>query len=449
MNVLIVDPSRTVTYMLSTLFAKHGFEPRVAKLGREALEILGRWPVDLLCFAYELDDMNGIELFVAARAHKLLHQQPGLMFTSSHDKHLIDQALDAGVTECFQKRYPEQLEQFVENFSASNRQLFEGCVLLVEDSPINALYCRHLLENLGLEVDVSGSAEEAIKLFAGKHYDMVVTDYVLLGMETGFSVIRAVRESAGKKSLTPVLAMSSFDNKARKVEVLRNGANDFITKPVLAEELEVRVSNLLKMHRMMRRLESQHEAMKTLAMHDPLTSLCNRYQLNEVMPSLIADAHAHARPLALMVLDIDHFKQINDTLGHKAGDLVLEQFAQTLQGLCRSDDLVARIGGEEFVAVLPGVGLADAVSRAEKVRVRIMAHIHGGIQVTVSIGVAALAGGEGYDELFHRADGAMYRAKLAGRNCVEMATWGGAEDEKPAQPALSAFKRRRHAQVVR
>jgi two-component system cell cycle response regulator len=271
----------------------------------------------------------------------------------------------------------------------------------------------------------------------------------LLGMETGFSVIRAVRESAGKKSLTPVLAMSSFDNKARKVEVLRNGANDFITKPVLAEELEARVSNLLKMHRMMRRLESQHEAMKTLAMHDPLTALCNRYHLEEVMPGLIADAHESARVLSLMVLDIDHFKQINDTLGHKAGDLVLEQFAQTLQGLCRSDDLVARIGGEEFVAVLPGVGLADAVSRAEKVRVRIMAHIHGGIQVTVSIGVAALAGGEGYDELFQRADDAMYRAKLAGRNCVEMAAWGGAEDEKPAQPASSAFKRRRHAQVVR
>lgn len=419
MNVLIVDPSRTVTGTLSTLFAKHGFEPRVAKLGAEALEILGHEAVDLLCFAYELGDMDGIGLFTTAKARKLLHDQPGLMFTASTDKQLIKRALDAGVTECFQKRHPEQLEQFVENFAASNRRRFHGCALLVEDS-MTALYYRQVLEQLGLKVEVCASAEEAIKRFAARHYDLVVTDYMLSGIGTGFSVIRAVRETSGKKSQTPILAISSFDNNARKVEMLRIGANDFVAKPVLAEELEVRVGNLLTMHKMLHRLESQHETMKNLAMRDPLTSLCNRYHLNEVMPGLIADAHADASPLSLMVLDIDHFKLINDARGHKAGDQALEQIAHTLQGLFRSDDLVARVGGEEFVAVLPGVGLADAVTRAETVRTRIEALMPDGIKTTVSIGVAALASGEGYDELFQRADNVLYRAKLAGRNRVEV-----------------------------
>ena len=421
MNVLIVDSSRTVTNTLSTMFAKHGFEPSVAKLGHEALEIMERGQVDLLCFAHELGDMDGIELFVTAKSRKLLHNQPGVIFTSSLNKKLVSRALDAGVTECFQKRHPEQLEQFIENFAASNRLRLNGCVLLVEDSASAVMYYRQILENIGLKVDVSGNAEEAIEHFAARHYDLVVTDYVLSGVGTGFSVIRAVRDTPGRKSQTPILAISSFGNTARKVEVLRNGANDFVAKPVVAEELEVRVSNLLKMQKMMHRLESQHEAMKNLAMRDPLTSLCNRYHLNEVMPGLIADAYDDARPLSMMVLDIDHFKQINDARGHKAGDQVLEQVAQTLQGLCRSDDLVARVGGEEFVVVLPGVRLDDAAIRAETARARIDALMPCDIKATISIGVAALASGEGYDELFQRADSAMYRAKQAGRNRVVVA----------------------------
>lgn len=420
MNVLIVDPSRTVSYTLSTLFAKHGFEPRVAKLGHEALEALEQGSVDLLCFAYELGDMDGIEMFVTAKARKLLHHQPSLMFTSSLHRRVVNRALEAGVTECFQKRHLERLEQFIKNFAASNRQRFNASVLLVEDSTATAMYYCKILEQLGLKIDVSASAEEAVERFAAGHYDLVVTDYVLSGVETGLSVIRAVRETRGRKSLTPILAISSFNDIARKVELLRNGANDFVAKPVVAEELEVRISNLLKMQKMMRQLESQHESMKNLAMRDPLTALCNRYHLNEVMPGLIVEAHDEVRPLSLMVLDLDHFKLINDSRGHQMGDQVLEQVARTLQGLCRSEDLVARVGGEEFVAVLPGVALADAARRAEMARAQVEALMPGGIKTTISIGVATLASGEGYDELFQRADGAMYRAKLAGRNRVEM-----------------------------
>jgi len=430
MKALIVDSSSTVAYTLSSLFGKFGIDASVAKSGHEALSLLENSTVDILCFAYELGDMNGIEFFVEAKARKLLHHQPGLMFTSTRNRSVTSRAIEAGVTECISKCNLTRLEQFVGMFAASSRNRISGRVLLVEDSDMTALYCRQILERLGLHVDICLSAEDAIERFADHNYDLVVTDYFLAGMGTGFTVIRAVRDTAGEKSSTPILVISAFDDMVRKVEILRNGANDFVAKPVVAEELEVRVCNLLNMRRLMNRLESQHEAMKDLAMRDQLTSLYNRHYLHEEVPGLITDAHEGGLPLSLMVADIDHFKLINDVHGHKAGDLVIEQVAKALQGICRRDDLVARVGGEEFVAVLPGVALEDALIRAEVIRTRIAALKPGGIPITVSIGIAALVEDETYDDLFRRADSAMYRAKVAGRDRVEVVESGLRQDEE-------------------
>lgn len=421
MNILIVEPSRTVAYTLSTLFGKYGFEARVARCGQEALEMLKDSAADLLCFAFELGDMDGIEFFVSAKSQKLVQHQPGLMFASTQHKTVLNRALVAGVTECFAKRNLDQLEQFVERFSSSNSARMKGRVLLVEDSPSAAMFYRQILERMGLQIEHCKSAEGAITNLALHSYDLVVTDYILAGAKTGFSVIRAVREAPGKGAMTPILAISSFDDMARRVEILRNGANDFVGKPVVAEELQARVSNLLRMQQLMRRLESQHEVMKDIAMRDQLTSLYNRYYLNEISSTLIGDAHDNGQPLSMMFVDADHFKRINDTRGHKIGDQVLQQFAKELQGICRSDDLVARIGGEEFVIVLPGVALDEAAARGETLRQRIEELKPCGIAVTASIGVATLEKDESYDGLFQRADSAMYRAKTMGRNRVATA----------------------------
>lgn len=420
MHALIVDTSRTVVFTLSSLLGQYGIESYIARSGEEALAILEDSAIDLLFFGYELGDMNGIELFIAARARKLVHHQPGFMFTSSYHKEVISRALEAGVTECFSKRDLSQLEQFIEKFTAGQRTRINGNVLLVEDCSSTVAYYRQVLEHLGLHIDPCRSAEEAIEKLASNQYDLIITDYMLAGTKTGFAVIRAVRESSGKKAATPILAISALDDTARKVEILRNGANDYVGKPVVAEELEVRVTNLLHMQKLMRRLESQHQTMREMAMRDPLTSLCNRNHLIEELPGLIAEAKDNGKPLSMLVLDIDHFKKINDTRGHKAGDQVLEQVAKTLHGLCRSNDLVARVGGEEFVAVLPGVSLAEAVIRAETTRSKIEALMPDGIPVTASVGVAVMSSDETYDGLFRRADDAMYRAKMAGRNRVEM-----------------------------
>lgn len=421
MNVMIVEPSRTVTSILTSLFGKYGLDTRVAKNGQQGLEMLEEKQSSLLCFAYELGDMDGVEFFTAAKSRKLVHHQPGLMFSATQRKTVVNRALMAGVTECFSKRNLDQLENFIEQFALSNRSRISGRVLLVEDSPSAVMFYRQILERMGLQIEYSKSAEEAIDLITGSSFDLVVTDYVLAGAMSGYAVIRAIRELDGRRALTPILVISSFDDMARKVEILRNGANDFVSKPVVAEEMEVRVFNLLKSHKLLNRLDQQHAVMRDIATRDTLTGLYNRYHLNEISPGLIADSHESGEKLSLIVLDADRFKKINDTFGHKTGDQVLQQIARKLQGVCRADDLVARVGGEEFIVILPGMQMSDAEGRAELVRQQIEDLKPCGIRVTASIGVAELAQEESYDELFQRADRAMYNAKTNGRNRVEVA----------------------------
>ncbi len=283
MKALLVDPSSSMICMLSALFANYGFAFRVAVDGQSALEVLEREPVDLICFTYELGDMDGVEFLTAAKSQKLVHNQPCLMFSSSSDKEVITRALTSGVTECFSKRELHLLEHFVERFAENNRRRISGCVLLVEDSATSALFCKQILERIGLHVDLCRTAEEAIVQFAAQEYDLVLVDYVLDGVQSGLSVIRAVRESEGKKEQTPILAISAFGDTARKVEILRSGANDFVSKPMVAEELEVRIQNLLKTQKLIRQLESQHEAIqhamdeiKTLKGIVPICSYCKK-----------------------------------------------------------------------------------------------------------------------------------------------------------------------------
>lgn len=420
MQALIVEPSRLVAMMLTNTMGQHGVDTLTVKTGSQALEKLQRQPYDLLCVAYVLGDMDGIDLVQQVRDRNLLGDRPVLMFSATHDKESIERALHAGVTECFSKHQMKELDKFVARYAAGNTRRVSGRVLLIEDSATAALFCMHVLSHMGLEVDHCKTASEALGYFAKRAYDLVLVDYMLAGTETGVTVIRSVRAMRGRKSRTPILAMSAFKDTSRRIEVLRSGANDFVGKPVVSEELEVRIFNLITLQKLVQQLETQHEMMRDMATHDQLTSLYNRYYLHERLPALVSKAEAGGSPLSVAIVDIDHFKRVNDTHGHAMGDRVLAAIAKAMQSEAHSETLLARFGGEEFVAVLPGMSLEDAYEWAEKLRQRVAALRPASIGVTVSLGVATLKPGEDFDALFRRADEAVYRAKHEGRNRVEV-----------------------------
>ncbi len=417
MKALIVEPSRMIRNVFVSLFSKNNVSAIAVETAAEALAFLEAERVDFLCFSMQLRDMTGIDFFVQAKERGLIGKHPSVMLTSAHES-ITSKAVSLGVTECFSKNEASKFEAYVNQWATSTSVKLNGNVLLVEDSSSQAAFLEKLLSGLGLTTTRVATGEECLRLISRHKYDLVLVDYMLEGSMTGLGVIRDIRLLAGRAGKLPILAISSFDDIPRRIEMLRSGANDFVLKPVVPEEFQVRVSNLIQLRQALDYLEEQHSALYDMAMHDRLTSAYNRHYISERTQTLIRESTASRSPLSLIVMDIDHFKRINDSYGHAMGDSILVAVSSVLIDLAGEQGIVARMGGEEFMVVLPGIDDFFASGKAEKMREAIEELEPSGLHVTASFGVAQLQPGETYENLFGRADSAMYKAKRAGRNQV-------------------------------
>jgi two-component system cell cycle response regulator len=205
-----------------------------------------------------------------------------------------------------------------------------------------------------------------------------------------------------------------------RLSLYRNGVNDFIPKPILHEELLVRINNPITNKRLLDKTHDQRRELYTLATTDKLTGCNNRHSLMEFSGKFFAQAKRHKYPASLLVIALDKFKIINGTHGHAIGDVELIAVGQLLNHSFRDGDLVARFGGEEFVALLSHCDHESAVSKAELVRKEIESLNPNDLSISDSIGVSTMEKGptSDFDELFHVADEAVYKAKDSGRNRV-------------------------------
>ena len=417
MKALIVEPSRMIRNVFVALFSKNNVQSTGVTTGTEALAELERNPVDFLCFSMQLSDMTGLDFYTKAKERGLIGKHPSVMLTGSQEA-ISAQALNLGVTECFSKNEPGVFEDYVNRWVATTTSKLSGTVLVVEDSTAQAAHLNRLLNDLGLKATQSSSGEASLSLISRQTFDLVLVDYMLEGTMTGLNVIRQIRSLPGRAGKIPILAISGFDDAARRIEMLRSGANDFVPKPVIPEEFQVRVSNLVQLRHALDFLEEQHAILYEMAMRDRLTSVYNRHYVNERTQTLIQESRAKRQPLSLIVIDVDHFKRVNDTHGHAMGDSVLVSVATALSESIGEQGIVARIGGEEFMIVLPNCEEFTASGKAEKLREIIEDLSPSGLRVTASFGVTQLRQEDNYDMIFSRADMAMYEAKRAGRNCV-------------------------------
>ena len=298
----------------------------------------------------------------------------------------------------------------------------DGRVLLVDDSPatvdqVTRILLRHHT------VDHEPDAQEALFRAAEGDYDLAIVSLSLKQVDA-LRLCSHLR-SLDRTRLLPILVIVDPDDDVRLLRGLDLGINDYLVKPIDRNEMLARVRTQVRRKRFSDRLRDNVQMTMEMAVTDGLTGLHNRRYLERHLATLVQQATVTDKPLSLLVIDIDHFKAINDTFGHAAGDDVLREFARRVRMAVRNVDLAARLGGEEFVIAMPDTDAALAVAVGERLRGKIAGEpfaIGSGertVPVTVSIGIATLASGEETAEvLLKRADEAVYRAKRDGRNRV-------------------------------
>lgn len=302
-------------------------------------------------------------------------------------------------------------------------------VLVADDEPVSLRVLESSLKRWDYEVVVARDGLEAARLLeAPDAPKLAILDWMMPGLD-GAELCRRLRLRQ-QEPYTYVLLLSARRSRDDVVAGLDAGADDYLTKPFDPEELKVRLRTGKRILYLQDQLIAAREALRDLAMHDPLTGVWNRSAILDILSSEMNRATRHSGSVALILADLDHFKSINDTHGHLAGDEVLRLVTKTMSSSVRPYDSVGRFGGEEFIIVLPGCDARNAVSHAERLRLaveRIEAPFRGGAaRVTMSMGVAIFDGKVPADAeiLTNAADAALYRAKEAGRNRVELADDG-------------------------
>lgn len=421
MKALVVEPTLTYKLLLESLFNDRSCETVLVSSGSEGLSRVKETPFDLVCVALNLEDMSGIDFCRALRAEGD-RTLPLVMVTSEEDKRIFEEGMAVGVTEIFRKEDLLAITKYLTSFK--NQQVADqrlvGRVLCVTDNVPLSTLLQTQLSRMGLKTEQEQCGEDALEAFKSTAYDLIITDTLLGGPMSGLALVREVRQGSEKKKRIPILVLSSLSDVARKIEALRSGANDYVSKPVIEAELAARVRNLITSKKLQDQVEAQQTRLEEMAMTDSLTSLYNRHCLNEIAPRYISEAGRHDLPLSLVVIDLDDFKDVNDTYGHNAGDQILVEVAALLKKCCRQEDIAARFGGEEFLLMLPHCNGPDAAKKAEALREKIESLNPNGIRVTASFGVSQLPGGGllSFEEVFVLADKALYEAKKGGRNLV-------------------------------
>jgi diguanylate cyclase (GGDEF)-like protein len=319
-------------------------------------------------------------------------------------------------------------------------------VLIADDDTVSRRMLANMIAGWGYEViSVRDGAEAWAALERPDAPRLVILDWMMPGM-TGPALCRALRQRHSEP-YTYVLLLTARTNKEDVVAGMDSGADDYVTKPFDTQELKVRLRAGHRILDLQSQLVAAREALREQATRDPLTCVWNRYAILDTLNREVSRAGRDGSPVAVIMVDLDHFKQVNDSHGHPAGDTVLRETARRMQLCVRSYDQVGRYGGEEFLIVLPGSSQANAVELAERLRWMIgqepVAAWNVAISVTASFGVAAIERGltVAPEELIRIADAALYRAKEEGRNRVVWGTLPRREEPSGVANLLAAVSR--------
>ena len=448
-RVLIVDDIPTNVRLLEARLSAEYYEVLTASSGAQALEICESQDVDIVLLDVMMPEMDGFEVCRRLKANPKTHHLPVLMITALDQSSDRVQGLEAGADDFLTKPVDDtqlmaRVKSLVRLKSLTDElraRALTGQQIAIEDAlrAMDSISAsggsllivdtdrRHAERIQGFltpdhRVDILTEPADAVFQVAGGGYELALVSMSLDDFDP-LRVSSQIRTVEHARNL-PIILMADVADKPRVVRALDLGVNDYISRPVERNELQARVRTQIRRHRYALELRQSVNNTMALAVTDELTGLYNRRYFDRHLNVMLGKALEQDRDIALMILDIDHFKAVNDNHGHDVGDAVLREFAARLKRNIRGVDLACRFGGEEFVVLMPDTDTGQAEAVAERVR-QSMAEkpFEVGpsrpLSVTVSAGVALNEShADTPESLVKRADVALYRAKREGRNRV-------------------------------
>jgi len=298
-------------------------------------------------------------------------------------------------------------------------------LLVVDDSAVYRKLVEQVFSSQPYTLSFACNGDEGMKLFNERSPCFVITDWMLPDF-SGFELCQRIRKDLSRP-YSWIIVMTSSREKGHVVQALEAGADDYLTKPFDPEEMLARVGVGRRIIDLNRELAAKTLRMEEAARTDPLTGLPNRRAIEEWASRQMRGADRHRFPLWVILGDLDNFKQINDTFGHDAGDIVLKTFADLLKRNTRASDICGRLGGDEFILVVTHVepgNIAATINRFRESFSALSFPLHGqSVHVTASFGVAGLLtdhDGADFSALLQKADKMLYEAKRGGRNLVQV-----------------------------
>ncbi|WP_425998885.1 PleD family two-component system response regulator [Caulobacter sp. DWR1-3-2b1] len=446
-RILVVDDIEANVRLLEAKLSAEYYQVSTANDGPTALAMAANDLPDIILLDVMMPGMDGFTVCKRLKEDPITRHIPVVLVTALDGRADRIQGLEAGASDFLTKpiddvmlfarvRSLTRLKLVIDELrqrEASGRRMgviagaasrldgLGGRVLIVDD---NERQAQRIAAELSIEHrPVVESDPEKARISAGGPVDLVIINGAAKGFD-GLRFAASLRSNERTRHL-PVLAMVDPDERHRMVKALEIGVNDILPRPIDPQELSARVKTQIQRKRYTDYLRNNLDHSLELAVTDQLTGLHNRRYMTGQLDSLVQRATLGGDPVAALLIDIDHFKKINDTFGHDVGDEVLREFAVRLASNVRAIDLPCRYGGEEFTVIMPDTQLADAMRIAERIRM----HVSGSpfrvaqgkelLTVTISIGVSATLGEKDSPEaLLKRADEGVYEAKASGRNAV-------------------------------
>lgn len=417
-KILITDDTPSFREMIAAEFDLDHYELIFAENGLAGYQSARKYHPDLITMDIEMPVMDGYKACELIRHDSSTEDIPIIFVTTLGKEEDIEKGFHAGAIEYFVKPFdPGKLGTFVHNLFVNMESRRTVPVAVLDHRKTSLKITQFIFQKHGFQTTPFSTLDK-LKAQFKKGYE---PELLLFNIDLpNSSYEEALRELQLLRPHLPILTVTDEAFKSKIIHALKAGAVDYVLTPFMEEELIARSETHIRLHRAIRQLSGVNQRLRELSVTDPLTGLFNRGYLNRTLKAEIKKLSRREDWLSCIMIDIDHFKQVNDTYGHITGDFVLKELVNIMREQSRESDIVTRYGGEEFLLLLPQTDPDGAAILAEKIRTAVeMNQFQAGeltVSVTISCGIHGIRNFLEGRNLIQYADEALYRAKETGRN---------------------------------